>query len=203
MTDALQAGMTFEFRYAVPQERTVPHLFPDIEEAAKMPHVFATGYMVGLIEWACIQAINPHIDWPNEQTVGININVNRSPNDGYWTDVWMNKPIGMCYWRGRPTEDWIFSQIYAAGADWNETKWGNERFNMLLVEARGELDPAKRRELYVEMQRLVHDDGRAACRPAFPNVFSVPTAPPLKRMFTTALISTDRPALGGPWSQAG
>ena len=38
-----------------------------------MPRVLATGFMVGLIEWACIKAINPYIDWPNEQTVGIGV----------------------------------------------------------------------------------------------------------------------------------
>jgi len=34
--------------------------------------------MVGLFEWACIQAINPHIDWPEEQTVGIHINLSHT-----------------------------------------------------------------------------------------------------------------------------
>ena len=43
-----------------------------------MPEVFATGFMVGLIEFACIQAINPHIDWPREQSVGIRIDVNHT-----------------------------------------------------------------------------------------------------------------------------
>ena len=38
-----------------------------------MPKVLATGFMVGLFEWTCIQAINPHIDWPREQTVGIDV----------------------------------------------------------------------------------------------------------------------------------
>lgn len=75
MTDTLQAGMTFEFRYAVPEEKTVPYLFPDIAEGAVMPRVLATGYMVGLMEFACIKFINPHIDWPRQQTVGIHINV--------------------------------------------------------------------------------------------------------------------------------
>ena len=32
--------------------------------------------MVGLFEWTCIQAINPHIDWPREQTVGIDVKLN-------------------------------------------------------------------------------------------------------------------------------
>lgn len=95
------------------------------------------------------------------KAAGINLEVVREPDDGYWSNVWLKKPWCASYWGGRPTEDWIFSQIYAAGADWNETRWGNERFNQLLVEARSELDPAKRRELYVEMQRLVHDDGGA------------------------------------------
>jgi fluoroacetyl-CoA thioesterase len=41
-----------------------------------MPEVLATGFMVGLFEWTCIQAINPHIDWPREQTVGIDVKLN-------------------------------------------------------------------------------------------------------------------------------
>ena len=40
-----------------------------------MPEVFATGYLVGFLEWSCIKAINPHLDWPNEQTVGTHIDV--------------------------------------------------------------------------------------------------------------------------------
>ncbi len=78
MDQGLTPGMTFEFKYTVPADKTVPHLYPDIPEAAVMPDVFATGYLVGLIEFACIKAINPHIDWPKEQTVGINININHT-----------------------------------------------------------------------------------------------------------------------------
>ena len=40
-----------------------------------MPRVLATGYMVGLFEWACIQAMNPHLDWPREQSVGIGVHL--------------------------------------------------------------------------------------------------------------------------------
>ena len=31
--------------------------------------------MVGFLEWACIKAINPYLDWPLEQTVGIHIDI--------------------------------------------------------------------------------------------------------------------------------
>jgi fluoroacetyl-CoA thioesterase len=78
MTDTLQSGMTFEFNYRVSETRTVPNLFPDIEEGAVMPKVLATGYMIGLMEFACIRFINPHIDWPRQQTVGIHINVSHT-----------------------------------------------------------------------------------------------------------------------------
>jgi len=90
---------------------------------------------------------------------GIEINVVREPNDGYWSNVWMKKPWCMVYWGGRPTEDWMFSTAYAEGADWNDSFWKNEKFNKLLLEARSELDENKRREMYGEMQRIVRDDG--------------------------------------------
>ena len=97
---------------------------------------------------------------------GLDIEVVREPDDGYWSNVWMQKAFSACYWSGRPTENWIFSQIYAADASWNDTYWKHDRFNELLVQGRSELDPAKRREIYVEMQRIVHDEG-GVCLPLF------------------------------------
>ena len=73
MKDTLQPGLKFEFQYLVPPDRTVPHLLPESPEFAMMPSVLATGFMVGLFEWACIQAVNPYLDWPREQTVGIDV----------------------------------------------------------------------------------------------------------------------------------
>jgi len=78
MKPTLQPGLTFEHTYPIPQSKTVPFLYPESPEYQAMPEVFATGYMVGLLEWACILAINPHLDWPVEQTVGTHINVSHS-----------------------------------------------------------------------------------------------------------------------------
>lgn len=75
MKETLKPGLTFEFCYTIPEEKTVPYLYPDSEEMQLMPKVFATGYMVGLFEWACIQALKPHLDWPQEQTLGIHVNL--------------------------------------------------------------------------------------------------------------------------------
>ncbi len=71
MKDTLQQGLTYEFTYTVPENKTVPHLYPEAEEFQVMPNVFATGFLVGLVEWTCIKALKEHLDWPNEQTVGI------------------------------------------------------------------------------------------------------------------------------------
>ncbi|AGT11412.1 ABC transporter substrate-binding protein [Paracoccus aminophilus] len=90
---------------------------------------------------------------------GINVDVKREPADNYWTNIWLKQPFCMGYWNGRPTEDDMFSLVYAKGAEWNESVWDNEKFNQLLLTARAELDDAKRREMYHEMQALVSEDG--------------------------------------------
>jgi fluoroacetyl-CoA thioesterase len=75
MKESLKPGIEHEFRFQISKLKTVPALYPESEEFQAMPEVFATGYMVGFIEWTCIQAINPHINWPEEQTVGTHIDV--------------------------------------------------------------------------------------------------------------------------------
>jgi fluoroacetyl-CoA thioesterase len=53
----------------------VPAIYPESPDFLIMPEVFATGFLVGFLEWACILAIKPHLDWPHEQTVGTHIKV--------------------------------------------------------------------------------------------------------------------------------
>jgi fluoroacetyl-CoA thioesterase len=75
MKETLKAGIRYEHKFTVPHSKTVPALYPESEEFMAMPAVFATGFLVGFLEWACIKAINPHLDWPQEQTVGTHIDV--------------------------------------------------------------------------------------------------------------------------------
>lgn len=89
---------------------------------------------------------------------GININVVREPDDGYWSNVWMKKEWCMCYWGGRPIEDMMFSVAYSDGAPWNDTHWKNKQFNELLIAARAELDTDKRRKMYEDMQEICRND---------------------------------------------
>jgi len=75
MKETLKPGIRYEHTFMVPQSKTVPALYPESDEFVAMPEVFATGFLVGFLEWACIKAVNPHLDWPQEQTVGTHIDV--------------------------------------------------------------------------------------------------------------------------------
>ena len=75
MKETLKPGIESEFTFRIPESKTVPALYPESAEFQEMPEVFATGYLVGFLEWACIKAINPHLNWPQEQTVGTHIDV--------------------------------------------------------------------------------------------------------------------------------
>lgn len=75
MKDTLKAGLRYQFKFRIPASKTVPALYPESVSFQQMPHVLATGYLVGLMEWACIEALRPHLDWPAEQSLGTHINV--------------------------------------------------------------------------------------------------------------------------------
>ena len=73
MKHSLKPGLTHTFRFTIPESKTVPHLYPESPMFQEMPAVLATGYMVGLLEWACVDAIRSHLDWPAEQTLGTHV----------------------------------------------------------------------------------------------------------------------------------
>ncbi len=74
MKPSLQAGLKHRFSYVVAEEKTVPHLYSDSPEMQEMPAVFATGFMVGLMEWTCVQLLAPHLD-AGEGSLGTHIDV--------------------------------------------------------------------------------------------------------------------------------
>ena len=74
MKPSLKPGLTHRFSYIVPESKTVPFTYPESPEIAAMPKVFATGFMVVLMEWTCIQLMAPHLD-PGEGSLGVHIDV--------------------------------------------------------------------------------------------------------------------------------
>ena len=74
MKPTLRAGASTRFSFRIPATKTVPHLYEESPELAEMPEVFATGFMVGLMEWTCVQLLRPHLD-PGEGSLGVHIDV--------------------------------------------------------------------------------------------------------------------------------
>ncbi|MGF1563432.1 MAG: ABC transporter substrate-binding protein [Geminicoccaceae bacterium] len=93
------------------------------------------------------------------KAAGINVKVVREPNDGYYSEVWLKKPFQTVSWGARPTPDVMYTLAYKADAAWNESRWKNERFNELLLQAKAELDDSLRAEMYREMAMIARDDG--------------------------------------------
>ena len=78
MKSSLKPGLEHTFTFRVPENKAVPALYPESVELQEMPQVFATGFLVGLIEWTCIKAVNPHLNWPDEQSVGTKISIDHT-----------------------------------------------------------------------------------------------------------------------------
>ena len=74
MKPSLKPGLKHRFSYTVPESKTVPFTYPESPEIAAMPKVFATGFMVVLMEWTCIQLLAPHLDL-GEGSVGVHVDV--------------------------------------------------------------------------------------------------------------------------------
>jgi fluoroacetyl-CoA thioesterase len=74
---SLKPGLKHRFSYTVPESKTVPFTYPEAPEIASMPKLFATGFMVVLMEWTCIQLMAPHLD-PGEGSLGIHVDVSHS-----------------------------------------------------------------------------------------------------------------------------
>ncbi|MBV7409004.1 MULTISPECIES: ABC transporter substrate-binding protein [Roseobacteraceae] len=93
------------------------------------------------------------------QAAGIPLEIKREPNDGYWSEVWNVQPFCCSYWGGRPVQDQMYTTAYLSTADWNDTRWKRPEFDAMLLEARAELDEAKRKEIYSKMGRMLNEEG--------------------------------------------
>ena len=92
---------------------------------------------------------------------GVNFDVQRVPDDGYWSTIWDQKSFFESTWAGRATEDQILSAAYHSQAGYNETNWNRPDVDELLIAARQELDVAKRTQLYHDIQELISMEGGA------------------------------------------
>ena len=96
------------------------------------------------------------------QEIGMTFDIQRVPSDGYWSKYWLVAPVHFGNINPRPTPDILFSLLYTSDAPWNESQFRNEKFDRLVLEARGSLDDAKRKEIYDECQVMVSNEAGTA-----------------------------------------
>jgi peptide/nickel transport system substrate-binding protein len=101
--------------------------------------------------------------------VGMRLAVNRVPSDGYYSTHWMKHPLTFGNTNPRPTADLILSLFFKSDATWNESAWKNPHFDQLLLAARAEADEARRKQMYGDLQTMVHD-GSGVAIPVFINL---------------------------------
>jgi peptide/nickel transport system substrate-binding protein len=92
------------------------------------------------------------------KSIGIDLDVKRMPADGYWSNHWLNSAVGFGNINPRPSADILLTQFFKSDAQWNESRWKNPKFDQLLVAARAETDLAKRKQLYADMQVMIHNE---------------------------------------------
>lgn len=116
-------------------------------EGTRLP-IFATPAAEGSVEMAALLQLSAI-------ECGFNLGINRVPADGYWSNHWMKHPMGFGNINPRPSLDELFSLFYKSDAPWNESGWSNPQFDQLLLQARGEGDEVKRKQMYWDMQELI------------------------------------------------
>jgi len=89
--------------------------------------------------------------------VGLDLDVKRMPADGYWSNHWLNSPVGFGNVNPRPSADIVLTQFFKSDAQWNESRWKSEKFDQVLVAARAETDLARRKQMYADLQTMVHE----------------------------------------------
>ena len=92
------------------------------------------------------------------QRAGLELDLKRMPADGYWSNHWLNSQVGFGNVNPRPSADVLLTQFFQSGAAWNESRWKSEKFDQLLLASRAETDLAKRKQMYADMQTMIHQD---------------------------------------------
>lgn len=92
------------------------------------------------------------------QRIGLELDIKRMPADGYWSTHWLNSPVGFGNINPRPSADILLTQFFKSDAQWNESRWKSDKFDQLLLAARSETDVAKRRQMYADMQTMIHHE---------------------------------------------
>ena len=90
--------------------------------------------------------------------IGANFKVRKVATEGYWGAVWLKAPIFAAGWNMRPTANVMMTLTFKSDSAWNESRWKNDKFDQTLVAVRGVIDPMKRKQMYCDLQTMIHEE---------------------------------------------
>ncbi len=89
---------------------------------------------------------------------GLELELRRMPADGYWSNHWMRHPLSFGNINARTSIDALLTQFFRSDAPWNESAWRHPRCDQLIDAARGETNEARRKQMYADVQHLIHHE---------------------------------------------
>ncbi len=113
--------------------------------------LYSSTAIAGMLESATIFA-------QQAKKAGVTVNVNNGPPDTYFTSKYLKWAFGQTNWPAIPIPNWI-NESLTSKAFYNETHWKRPSFDRLVLKAQAEQDPAKARELWHEVQKILYDQG--------------------------------------------
>lgn len=75
--DHLKPGLKATRSITIDEALTVPSVATDHFRFVDMPPVFATAFLVGFVEWTCIEVLRPYLD-ASQRTVGVHVDLSHS-----------------------------------------------------------------------------------------------------------------------------
>jgi peptide/nickel transport system substrate-binding protein len=95
---------------------------------------------------------------------GINVILDTMPNANYW-EVWDQTTVGVTPWTHRPLATMVLPLGYGSDAEgnplagWNESRWIDQEFSQLVVQAQGTYDLEARRALMRQIETIQQERG--------------------------------------------
>lgn len=103
------------------------------------------------------------------EPAGIRINIERHPEDTYYSTAWLQEPFTCVGWNQRNVDE-ALTVVYHSDADWNEAHYYSQEMDDLIERARGLADDEERKEAYSRIQEMLIEDVPRPI-PAFKSTF--------------------------------
>ena len=105
------------------------------------------------------------------KAAGINVTVEQVTPEAYYAKYYMQTAFFVDYWYETVHPDNTLNFSFRSDGSYNASGWKSQKLDQLIDTARTELDPAKQKALYGDIQKLISEEG-ATIAPYFRNLLT-------------------------------